>query len=110
MKNIYDILNSTPVKDTVTIRFNRPDLPGHIDEIHNVTEEQIRWLQYNIAVGNYPHDAACIISNSGKKSGFAVDGRLTSPVEDSNVMSLCDDLAMALLEARCGIKSNKWDF
>lgn len=103
MMSIYDILNSTPVKDTVTIRFNRPDLPGHIDEVHNVTEEQVRWLQYNIAKGNYPYNAACIMSSSGKKSFFAPDGRLTNPVYDSNIMSLNDDLAMGILFAKANV-------
>lgn len=107
MKSIYDILDSTPVKETVTIRFIRPDgLDGngdiHIDEVRNVTEEQVRWLQYQIAIGEYNDCDAYIVNPDGTHTYFKPDGRLMPPVT-TNTMSLNDELAFALLEARVGI-------
>lgn len=103
MQTIYEILESTPKKDTLTLRFKRPDLPGHIDEVFNVTEEQIRWLQYNIAKGNYPNGDVCIIDPLGKSHYFAKDGRLTSPVEGANTMRLNEALVMGLFTAPTGV-------
>lgn len=98
---MYEIIESTPVKDTVTVRFMRSDLPGHIDEIR-VTEEQLRWLQYNIAMGNYSNKDAVVISDTGKKSYFRPDGRLANPIEGNNTLSFNSKLSLGLLELMCG--------
>ena len=97
MKSIYDVLQSTPVHETTVIRFNRPDLPGHIDEV-TVTEEQLRWIQYNIAIGEFPHDGAVIIDADGTQIHFGIDGRLTAPIKGSNVLNYNDNLAMGLFD------------
>lgn len=99
--NIYEILQSTPRHDTVTLRFERPDLPGYIDEVE-ATEEQLRWLQFNIAKGNYPSGKVCIIKENGEKVYFKEDGRLMSPC-GNNCLSFNDDLAMMLLKVKAGL-------
>lgn len=98
---MYDILHSTPVHDTVVVRFERPE-PGHIDEIQ-FTEEQVRWLQVNIAKGNYPYNKVWIIREDGHKVCFKPDGRLEEPC-GNNCLSLNDDLAMMLLKVVAGIE------
>lgn len=99
--NIYEILRLTPRHDTVTLRFERPDLPGHIDEV-TVTEEELRWLQLNIARGNYPSGKVCIIKKNGEKVYFNSDGRLMAPC-GNNCLSYNDDLAMKMLKAKAGL-------
>lgn len=98
---MYDIIHSTPKHDTVRIRFERPE-PGHIDEIE-VTEEQVRWLQVNIALGNYPYNKVCIMCKDGHKVWFKPDGRLEGPC-DNNCMSYNDDMAMKLFKIMAGMK------
>ena len=94
-KTIYEILATTPHKDTQKLLVPSKDKPGC--DVFIVTEEQIRWLQYHIAIGEFPHDGACI-HKGGINTGdvfFKKDGRLTQPV-DGNTMSLNDDLTIAL--------------
>ena len=98
---MYEIIVSTPVKDTVTVKFVNPNLPGQTDEMR-VSEEQLRWLQYNIAMGNYSHKDAVIISDTGKESHFRPDGRLTNPIEGNNTLSFNSKLSLGLLEIMCG--------
>lgn len=99
--NIYEILQSTPKHDTVTLRFERPDLPGHIDEVE-ATEEQLRWLQVNIAKGNYPYNKVWIIREDGYQVCFKSDGRLEEPC-GNNCLSCNDTLAMMLLKVKAGL-------
>ena len=101
MKSIYEILATTPHKDTVVLRFKDPDEVA-VDGLSEivVTEEQIRWLQWHIGKGEYNHNDAVLISSNGEISRFAPDGRLTNPVH-GNTMSLNDNLAMNLLLSRC---------
>lgn len=95
MKTIYEILATTPHKDTQVLHFKDPHNPeGEWKEL-TVNEEQIRWLQYHIAIGEFSPKDAYVISNY-KICYFKKDGRLLRPVV-GNTMSLNDDLAMALL-------------
>lgn len=98
---MYDIIHSTPKHDTVRIRFERPE-PGHIDEIE-VTEEQVRWLQVNIAKGNYPYNKVWILREDGHKVWFKPDGRLEEPC-GNNCLSYNDDMSMMLFKIMAGME------
>ena len=97
-KSIYEILRDTPKHDKVTLRFNRLDLSGHIDEI-KVGEEEVRWIQVNIARGNIQNDQVWLIDPTGQKHGFDKLGRLITPLEGTNVLSFDDDLCTEMFTA-----------
>lgn len=90
MKTIEEILDSTPKKDTVILRVG--------DKEFTVTEENIRWLQVNIGRGHFDPKDAVLISPNGAKSHFHTSGRLLSPLEEVNTVTLNDDLALIVLE------------
>ena len=98
---MYDIIRSTPRHDTVRIRFEGPE-PGHMDEIE-ATEEQVRWLQVNIAKGNYPYNKVRILREDGYSVYFKPDGRLEGPC-DNNCLSYNDDMAMMLFKIMAGME------
>lgn len=99
MKNIVDVLKDAPKKDKVTIRWTNKY--GIQDEIA-ITEEQLRYLQINIAKGEIPYDSVVIVNNSDIIR-FNPDGRLSSKLENNNCLSLNDNLAMELLYAKAGM-------
>lgn len=99
MKNIIDVLKETPKKDKVIIRWtNKYDIQ---DEVA-ITEEQLRYLQVNIAKGEIPYDKVVIVNNNTIVR-FNPDGRLASKLENNNCLSLNDNLAMELLYAKAGM-------
>jgi len=98
MKSMQEILNSTPRKDIVLLKW--------VDEsgVHTkkATEEQVRWLALNIAKGEFPYNKV-VVSSKEHTALFDMFGRLTSSLLDSNCLSLNDDLAMDLLRVKGNI-------
>lgn len=97
MKTIYEILANAPKKELVTLVFKYDGEERAVA----ITEEQVRWLQCEIAAGEYCCDDAELVSPDGSVSRFAKDGRLTSPLSGLNTMTLNDELAMNLLFYKC---------
>jgi hypothetical protein len=90
MKSIYDIIRSTPTKHKVTIKYD--------NKLIKVTEEQLRWIQYNIAIGQCSKDDVVVVDTNNSEIHFDFIGRLTSPIEGSNAMRFNDDLALGLFD------------
>lgn len=102
MKTISTILAEVPKKDCLTVRYNRQDLPGHIDEV-KLTEEEFRYLQICIAKGEFPWVETYVIAKDGSKLAIRPDGRLACADKQNNCLSLNDDLAMKLLLIKAGM-------
>ncbi len=104
-KTIGQIIEETPKKDTITVRYNRPDLPGHIDEV-TLNEEQFRYLQICIAKGEFPNVGTYVMADDGAKLPIGIDGRLRCADLNNNCLRLNDELAMKLLyvKAKMGAK------
>jgi hypothetical protein len=92
MKTIEEILDSTPKKDTLTLKVGNKSF--------TVTEENIRWLQVNIARGDFDPKDVVLISPNGAETRFNTYGIALSPVEGANTMTLNDDLATLILFSR----------
>lgn len=95
---MQEILESTPTKDKIMLKWE-DDNGVHTKKI---SEEQFRWVALNIAKGEFQYDKVSVASKK-RTAHFDTDGRLTSPLEDSNCLSLSDDLALDLLRARVGV-------
>lgn len=89
MKTIEQILASTPKKDILTLKVG--------NKTFTVTEEDVRWLQLNIAWKRFDSKNVVLISPNGAETHFAANGRLLSPVE-ANTMSLNDSLVTKMME------------
>ena len=95
---MQEILKSTPKKEMIILKWE--DESG----VHTkkVCEEQFRWVALNIAKGEFQYDKVSVASKKCT-AHFDTYGRLTSPLKDSNCLSLNGDLSLGLLEVRAGV-------
>ena len=97
MKTMQEILESTPTKEMITLKWE--DENG----VHTkkISEEQFRWVALNIAKGEFQYDKVSVASKKCT-AHFDTYGRLTSPLEDSNCLSLNRDLTLDIFKEIVG--------
>lgn len=98
MKTMQEILESAPKREMITLKWE--DENG----VHTkkIGEELFRWVALNIAKGEFQYDKVSVASKKCT-AHFNKFGELTSPLRDSNCLSLTTDLCRDILRARVGV-------